>query len=78
VWVAKKHNLLAVFWRAFSINFMNYKLFRISDNFYSFSVWDRDELLFVYTGKEKHILRSAEGLGYKIRGHIDDLIKEAA
>lgn len=60
------------------MNFMKYKLFRISDNFYSFSVWDRDELLFVYTGKEQNILKHAKELGYKIRGHMDDLIKEAA
>ena len=59
------------------MSFIEYKLLRISDNFYSFSVWDREELLFLYTGKEKYILQKASELGYKIKGHMDDLIKEA-
>lgn len=57
---------------------MNYKLFRISDDLYSFSVWDGEELLFLYTGREQNILKNANELGYKLRGHINDLIKEAA
>ena len=45
---------------------MNYRIQRLSEGFYAFSVWDKDQLLFLYTGKSRTIKQRAKKFNYNI------------
>jgi len=45
---------------------MSYRITKISNDFYSFSIWDIDQLLFVYTGNSRKIKRKAKEFNYDI------------
>jgi hypothetical protein len=42
-------------------------------NFYAFSVWDWDDLLFLYTGSEERIKRKALELGYNLTNRFKEV-----
>ena len=43
---------------------MHYKLRKLGDDFYAFTVWDKDEPLFLYTGRKENIKNQASDLGF--------------
>lgn len=45
---------------------MSYRIQKLSEDFYAFSVWDKDHLLFLYTGKSKAIKQRARKFNYNI------------
>ncbi len=46
-------------------------------NFYAFSVWDWDNLLFLYTGSEARIKAKARELGYNLTNRFKDMKEES-
>jgi len=45
---------------------MTVKLVKISKNFYCFSIWDKSNLLSIYTGGARQIKARAKKVGYDI------------
>ena len=46
-------------------------------NFYAFSVWDWDDLLFLYTGSEARVKIKARELGYNLTNTLKDMKEES-
>tara|TARA_R100000322_G_scaffold97424_1_gene61364 strand:+ start:135 stop:329 length:195 start_codon:yes stop_codon:yes gene_type:complete len=52
---------------------MTYRIQKLSEDFYAFSVWDKGGLLFLYTGKDSKIRRHARELDWDISLKINIL-----
>jgi len=45
---------------------LRYRIQRLSEGFYAFSIWSEEELLFLYTGKSRTIKARAKEFKYDI------------